>query len=127
MIPADWHPDPTAHGDWPNFDDDASRRANVAVLDGVQRGNSGRNSPHGTITLYPQPPHVNLPGTALGSFALRGSAVVLFETSQGTNQNQLGIAVKQVENGLRGILDAITDGTFEDIDPDRYDDIPERA
>lgn len=114
--------DPTAHGDWPRFDDDASRRANVAVYDAVQRG----NSPYGSITRYPQPPRIDLPGTALGSYALRGSAAVLFETSQGTNQNQLGIAVKQVEVGLTGILDALTDGTFDDIDPDRYDEIPER-
>lgn len=114
--------DPEAHGDWPDFDDDASRRANVAVYDAVQRG----SSPHGTLTLYPQPPRINIPGTALGSYALRGSAAVLFETSQATNQNQMGIAVKQVENGLTGILDALTDDTFDDIDPDRYDEIPER-
>jgi hypothetical protein len=114
--------DPTAHGDWPLFDDDASRRANVAVYDAVQRG----NSPYGAITLYPQPPSIDLPGTALGSYALHGSAAVLFETSQGTNQNQMGIGVKQVEVGLTGLLDALTDGTFDDIDPDRYDEIPER-
>jgi hypothetical protein len=114
--------DPTAHGDWPLYDDDASRRANVAVYDAVQRG----NSPYGTITLYPQPPRINIPGTALGTYALRGSAAVLFETSQAVNQNQLGIAVKQVEQGLMGLVDAMADGTFDDIDPDRYDQIPER-
>jgi hypothetical protein len=70
--------DPSTHGDWPLFDDAASRRANVAVYDAVQRG----NSPHGTITLYPQPPRINIPGTALGSYSLRGSAVVLFEPAR---------------------------------------------
>ncbi len=114
--------DPTAHGDWPRFDEDASLRINVAAYDALQRANSG----FGDITLYPQPPRINLPGTALGSYALRGSAVMLFETSEGTNQNEMGFAVKQVEVGLTGIIDAITDGTIDDIDPGRYDDIPER-
>jgi hypothetical protein len=60
------------------------------------------------------------------SIASSGSAVVPFETSQAVNHNQLGIAVKQIENGLIGILDALPDGTFADIDSDRYDAIPER-
>jgi hypothetical protein len=28
--------DPTAHGNWPNFDHDASRRATLAVYDALQ-------------------------------------------------------------------------------------------
>ncbi|MPZ62151.1 MAG: peptidase M14 [Propionibacteriales bacterium] len=114
--------DPTAHGDWPLFDDDASRRINVAAYDALQRAGSG----FGDITRYPQPPGLDLPGTALGSYALRGSAVMLFETSEGTNQNEMGFSVKQVEVGLTGIIDAITDGTLDDIDPDRYDEVPAR-
>lgn len=35
------------------------------------------NSPYGNISLYPQ--NQNLPGTALGAFALNGSGTVLFE------------------------------------------------
>jgi predicted deacylase len=119
--------DPTAHGDWPNFDDDASRRATVAVYDALQgRG----NSPYGKVTLYPQPPDTNIPGTALGSFGLRGSATVLFETSGQTQQvglKRIGMLSRQVEVGLTGLVDALTDGTFDDIDPDRYDDIPRRV
>jgi PA domain/Zinc carboxypeptidase len=119
--------DPTAHGDWPNFDDDASRRATVAVYDALQgRG----NSPYGKVTLYPQPPSTNIPGTALGSFGLRGSATVLFETSGQTQQvglKRMGMLSKQVEVGLTGLVDALTDGTFDDIDPDRYSDIPIRV
>jgi hypothetical protein len=34
---------------------------------------------------------------------------------------------KQAEVGLGGIVDALTDGTFDDIDPDRYSDIPIRV
>lgn len=116
--------DPAEHGDWPNFDYDASRRANVAVYDALQ-GNG--DSPFGKVTLYPQ--GINLPGTALGSFALRGSATVLFETSsqnQSMGHKRAGMLIEQVERGVMGIIDALTDGTFDDIDPDRYETIPER-
>ncbi|MGH8823517.1 MAG: PA domain-containing protein [Jiangellaceae bacterium] len=119
--------DPTAHGDWPNFDDDASRRLNVAVYDALQ-GNG--NSPFGRVTAYPQPPSTDIPGTALGSFALRGSAVILFETSsqtQALGPKRAGMLTRQVEIGLTGMIDTITDGTFGDIDPDRYYNIPLRV
>ena len=118
--------DPTAHGDWPNFDDDASRRINVAAYDAMQVG----NAPYGEVTLYPQPPSTNIPGTALGSFALRGSASILFETSGQTQHIGLkrqGMLSKQVEIGVMGIVDAITDGTLVDIDPNRYSEIPPRV
>jgi predicted deacylase len=119
--------DPTAHGDWPRFDDDASRRATLAVYDALQgRG----NSPYGTVTLYPQPPSTNIPGTALGSFGLRGSATVLFEQSGQTQQTGLkrnGMLARQAEVGLTGLVDSLADGTFDDIDPDRYSDIPIRV
>lgn len=117
--------DPAQFGDWPNFDYDASRQANVAVYDALQqRGRSG----FAPVTLYPQ--DTNLPGTALGSFALRGSATVLFETTgqtQSTGQKKAGMLAKQVEVGLMGIVDAIADGTLASIDPSRYDAIPERT
>ncbi len=114
---------PAQHGNWPKFNYDASRRVNVAVYDALQSG----NSPQSKVTLYPQ--NTNLPGTALGSFALRGSATILFETrgqTQSWGQKQHGMLTKQVENGLFGILNSITDGTLDNIDPDRYELIPER-
>ena len=115
---------PEQHGDWPNFDYDASRRINVAVYDALQIG----NSPFGKVTLYPQ--NTNLPGTALGSFALRGSAVILFETSgqtQQLGQKRIGMLARQVEVGLDGIVVAVTDGSLHDINPNRYDQIPIRT
>jgi hypothetical protein len=115
--------DPAEHGNWPKFNYDASRRVNVAAYDAMQAG----NSPQSKVTLYPQ--DTNLPGTALGSFALRGSATILFETrgqTQSWGQKQHGMLTKQVEVGLSGILDAVTDDTLKDIDPNRYESIPER-
>ncbi|WP_240742096.1 M14 family zinc carboxypeptidase [Micromonospora zingiberis] len=114
---------PAQHGNWPKFNYDASRRVNVAVYDALQSG----NSPQSKVTLYPQ--NTNLPGTALGSFALRGSATILFETrgqTQSWGQKQHGMLTKQVEDGLFGIIDSITDGTLNNIDPERYELIPER-
>lgn len=117
--------DPTEFGDWPNFDYDASRRANVAVYDALQgKGNSA----FGHLTLYPQ--DTNLPGTALGSFALRGSATVLFETSSQTQYDgskRNGFLTKQVEIGLRGLITSVADGSIDAIDPEDYEEIPNRV
>ncbi|WP_130012872.1 M14 family zinc carboxypeptidase [Serinicoccus sediminis] len=117
--------DPSEFGDWPEFDYDASRRANVAVYDALQgRGESG----FGDLTLYPQ--DINLPGTALGSFALRGSATVLFETSSQTQYDgnkRNGYLTKQVEVGLRGLMTAVADGSISQIDPADYEQIPNRV
>ena len=117
--------DPSEFGDWPKFDYDASRRANVAVYDALQgQGNSG----FGALTLYPQ--DTNLPGTALGSFALRGSATVLFETSSNTQtdgQKRNGMLTKQVEIGVDGLVDAIVDGSVDTLDPADYEEIPTRV
>ncbi|GAA4876930.1 M14 family zinc carboxypeptidase [Serinicoccus chungangensis] len=117
--------DPSEFGDWPEYDYDASRRANVAVYDALQgRGESG----FGDLTLYPQ--DINLPGTALGSFALRGSATVLFETSSQTQYDgnkRNGYLTKQVEVGLRGLLTSVADGSISSIDPADYEQIPNRV
>ena len=118
--------DPAEHGTWPEFDYDASRRANVAIYDAL-KDRAGNGSGFGDVTLYPQ--DTDLPGTALGSFALRGSATVLFETSSQTQSTGLkgnGMLTKQVEIGLQGLIDAIVDGTVNSIDPNTYEAIPNR-
>jgi hypothetical protein len=115
---------PAQHGDWPNFDYDKARQVNVAVYDALQIG----NSPFGKVTLYPQ--NTNLPGTALGSFQLRGSAVILFETSgqtQQLGQKRMGMLTRQVQVGLSGLVDAVADGSVWEIDPNRYEQIPIRT
>lgn len=124
-ISAKFIDDPSEFGGWPKFDMDASKRANVAVYESLQgHGESG----FGDLTLYPQ--DINLPGTALGSFALRGSAVVLFETSSQTQYDGMkrnGMLRQQVEIGLGGLVDAIADGSISSVDPDVYDSIPRRV
>jgi hypothetical protein len=124
-ISAKFIDDPSEFGDWPKFDLDASKRANVAVHEALQaRGDSG----FGHLTLYPQ--DTNLPGTALGSYQLRGSAVVLFETSSQTQYDGMkrnGMLAKQVETGLGGLVDAVADGSVDRLDENAYDAIPERV
>ena len=89
----------------------------------------GRASPaFGNITLYPQ--DTNLPGTALGSFALRGSATVLFETSSQTQYDGMkrnGMLTRQVKVGLGGLVDAVADGSIDSLDPNAYEEIPNRV
>lgn len=124
-ISAKFIDDPSEFGTWPEFDMEASKRANVAVYDALQRyGQSG----YGDLTLYPQ--DTNLPGTALGSFALRGSAVVLFETSSQTQYDGMkrnGMLRKQIEIGLAGLVERVADGSISELDPAAYDEIPERV
>lgn len=110
---------------YPDLDFDASRRANVAIYDALQTGGSG---PLSRVTLYPQ--HFDDPGTAHGSFAMRGSAVVLFETNgqtQSIGHQRMRLLSQQVDMGVMGLIDALVDGTFDDIDPERYHDIPPRT
>lgn len=103
-----------------NFD--FSRQLNVAAYRALQQM---ANSPFKNITLYPQ--DIDLPGTALGTFALNGSGAVLFEVrgqTQSMGQKMRGQLVKTVETGLNGILEAVATGEVYNIDPEEYDQIP---
>ncbi|MFC3039825.1 M14 family zinc carboxypeptidase [Virgibacillus xinjiangensis] len=101
---------------------DFSKQLNIAAYDALQQMG---NSPFGNITLYPQ--DLDLPGTALGSFAMNGSGAVLFEVTgqtQSFGQKKLGQLTKAVETGLYGILDSVATGKVHELDVDEYDDIP---
>ncbi|MDI3404653.1 M14 family zinc carboxypeptidase [Streptomyces cavernicola] len=124
-ISAKFIDDPAAFGDWPKFDMVASKRANVAVYQALQEQG---DSSFGDLTLYPQ--STNLPGTALGSYQLRGSAAILFETSSQTQYDGMkrnGMLTQMVETGLGGLVDAVADGSVDSLDAGVYDSIPERV
>ncbi|TCJ16470.1 peptidase M14 [Rubrobacter taiwanensis] len=107
------------------YDFDFSRQLNVAAYDALQAMGS---SPFKNVTLYPQ--GLDLPGTALGSFALNGSGTVLFEVRGQTwtyGQKQKGQLTRAVETGLYGILQSVADGSVREIDPERYHEIPQTA
>jgi hypothetical protein len=104
---------------------DYSKQLTVAAYEALStRG----QSPFGALTLYPQ--DIDLPGTGLGSFALNGSGTVLFEVrgqTQTWGAKQRGQLVKTVVNGLDGIIEAVSTGAANQIDPAAYDEIPETA
>ncbi|MEK3808517.1 M14 family zinc carboxypeptidase [Bacillus sp. FSL H8-0547] len=105
------------------YDYDFSRQLNVAVYDALQ---AKGDSVFTNISLYQQ--DLDLPGTALGSFALNGSGTVLFEVkgqTQNFGQKQKGMLVKTVETGLMGVINGVTDGTVYSLDPEKYEEIPE--
>ncbi|MYL28752.1 peptidase M14 [Halobacillus halophilus] len=104
------------------YDGEFSKQLNVAAYRALQtRG----NSPFDHISLYPQ--DLDLPGTALGSFALNGSGTVLFEVTgqtQSYGQKKRGQFVKAVEMGIYGILTSVASGEVYEINEEAYGDIP---
>lgn len=105
-----------------NYRYDYSRQLNVAAYNALQ---SYGNSKFTNISLYSQ--GLDLPGTALGSYALNGSGTVLFEVrgqTQMMGQKEKGQLVKSVEQGLTGIIEAVADGSVETLNPEDYEKIP---
>ncbi|MEN8701802.1 M14 family metallopeptidase [Bacillus infantis] len=102
-----------------------SKQLNLAAYNALQ---SIGNSPFNNITLYQR--NLDLPGTALGSFALNGSGTVLFEVrgqSHTLGQKKKGQLVKAVETGLTAIIKGVADGSVENLDADDYEKIPNTA
>ncbi|NKE04781.1 M14 family zinc carboxypeptidase [Mesobacillus selenatarsenatis] len=131
-LSADFVPDPnTAAGAKyaeykDNYNFEYSKQLNLAAYNALQ--SLGENSPFNNITLYQQ--NLDLPGTALGSFALNGSGTVLFEVrgqSHSLGQKKKGQLVKAVETGLYGIINGVVDGSVEMLDAGEYDNIPQTA
>lgn len=105
-----------------NYRYDYSRQLNVAAYNELQ---SYGDSKFTNISLYSQ--GLDLPGTALGSYALNGSGTVLFEVrgqTQMMGQKEKGQLVRSVELGLTGIIEAVADGSVETLDPEDYENIP---
>ncbi|MBG9585576.1 M14 family zinc carboxypeptidase [Cytobacillus firmus] len=130
-ISADFVPDPSSaegakYSQYAeNYRFDFSRQLNVALYDALQEKG---NSVFTNISLYDQ--DLDLPGTALGSFALNGSGVVLFEVKGQTHnygQKMKGQLVKTVETGVMGIINSVADGSVYDLNPDEYNEIPNRV
>jgi len=106
-----------------NYKFEFSKQLNLAAYNALQ--SIGQNSPFNNISLYSQ--NLDLPGTALGSFALNGSGTVLFEVRGQTHtlgQKKKGQLVKAVETGLYGIINGVADGSVTQLNPDDYNNIP---
>ncbi|GAA1910361.1 hypothetical protein GCM10009737_09710 [Nocardioides lentus] len=110
-----------------DYDLDYSKRLNVAVNRSLQAAAADRPL-FGNITLYPQ--DIDLPGTALGSFALNGSGAVLFEIrgqTQTLGQRYRAVLTRAAYLGLDGMLSSIASGQVDRLDPAEYDAIPPRG
>ena len=105
-----------------NYDYDFSRQLNLLAYNELQ---SYGNSKFTNISLYSQ--GLDLPGTALGTYALNGSGTVLFEVrgqTQSLGQKEKGQLSKSVERGLSAIIEGVADGSVAELDPEDYEDIP---
>lgn len=105
------------------YNEEFSKQLNVAAYNALQEMG---NSPFGNISLYPQ--GLDLPGTALGTFALNGSGTVLFEITgqtQNFGQKKMGQLTKAVETGVLGILNSVATGEVHELDVEDYDEIPQ--
>ena len=110
-----------------DYDLDYSKKLNVAINRSLQAA-AAKRPLFGNITLYPQ--DVDLPGTALGSFALNGSGAVLFEVrgqTQTLGQRYRAVLTRAVYLGLDGMLSSIASGQVERLNPAEYDAIPPRG
>ncbi|OLS40966.1 M14 family zinc carboxypeptidase [Bacillus sp. MRMR6] len=79
----------------------------------------------GAVQKYPD---VNLPGTALGAFALNDTAIMLIEIkgqSQTLGQKQAGMLKETVTQPLFAVFKGLADSSIHDVDTKVYDDIPE--
>lgn len=94
-----------------------SKQINAFVYQVLQ--NKGE-SPFGGITRYPD---VELPGTALGSFTLNGSAIMLYEV-RSVAQKSNGMLVRQSVLGIIETFKGLADGSVYEVDPAIYDQIP---
>jgi Zinc carboxypeptidase len=96
---------------------DLGFQVNVLVWDMLR---SLGSSPFGGITRYPD---VELPGTALGSYALNGAGIMLYET-RSVAQKSMGMLIRQSLTGMGVTLEAVASGAISAVDPTRYFDIP---
>jgi Zinc carboxypeptidase len=97
------------------------KQVNALSAEALQRGNSH----FGAVQKYPD---VNLPGTALGAFALNDAAIMLVEIkgqSQTLGQKQAGMLKETVKVPLFEVFKGLADGSIHDVDTAIYDAIPE--
>ena len=97
------------------------KQINALSSETLQRGYSH----YGATQKYPD---VNLPGTALGAFALNDAAIMLMEVkgqSQTLGQKQAGMLKETIKAPLYEVFSALADGSIHEVDPAIYDAIPE--
>lgn len=105
--------DPSKYEDYPELDQDKSKRYALAAALGVKEFSSSEEL---GVSQYIHFEERDFPGQARSAFALNGSATVLFEMPG--QQPQYGYdqaLVNRVENGLWGIISQMAEGTIDDL------------
>ncbi|MCM3723283.1 M14 family zinc carboxypeptidase [Solibacillus isronensis] len=100
-----------------------AKQVNALSALSLQKGNSH----FGAVQKYP---NVNLPGTALGAFALNDSSIMLIEIkgqSQTLGQKQSGMLKETVTQPLMAVFKGLADGSIYEVDTTVYDRIPESS
>jgi len=122
---ADPYTDPFT-GQQYEVDDDVlklAKQVNALSALTLQKGNSH----FGAVQKYPD---VNLPGTALGAFALNDASIMLIELkgqSQTLGQKQSGMLKETVTQPLFAVFKGLADGSVYNVDTAIYDEIPEAS
>jgi len=122
---ADPYTDPFT-GQQYEVDDDVlklAKQVNALSALTLQKGNSH----FGAVQKYPD---VNLPGTALGAFALNDASIMLIELkgqSQTLGQKQSGMLKETVTQPLFVVFKGLADGSVYNVDTAIYDEIPEAS
>ncbi|MBY7143177.1 hypothetical protein KFZ56_08915 [Virgibacillus sp. NKC19-3] len=111
------------YDDWPELDQDKSRRYTMAAANGMEENADSDEYP--VLARYTNPDIYDLSGIALGAFGLNGSASVLFEMAGQQPQTPYDEElIEVVEDGLWGIANQMADDTVDEIDGDDFYDIP---
>jgi len=102
---------------------DESRQLAISAFNGItERGYVGAR--------YPHAPDRDLPGQARCSFALNGTGTVLFEVrgqTQTLGQKHRERFTRAVVGGLMRMLNDVSTGAVETIDPEKFDTLPGTA
>jgi hypothetical protein len=99
---------------------DDGRRAAVVVADSLER------SGHANVTLYPRS---NTETVARNGLGLDGYPTLLVEQrgQQEVGQKSSGALVREALTSMKGLAGSFADGTFDAVDPEAAEAIPERG
>ncbi|WP_235792373.1 FIMAH domain-containing protein [Virgibacillus salidurans] len=114
--------DSSKYDDWPKLDQDKSKRYSLAAALGVKEFSDSEET---GVARYLHPEERDLPGQARSSFALNGTATVLFEMPG--QQPEYGYdqqLIDRVENGLWGIVTRMADNSIDDLNGDDFLNLP---
>ena len=114
--------DSTKYDDWPKLDQEKSIRYTLAAALGVKERSDNEET---GVVRYIHPSERDLPGQARSSFALNGTATVLFEMPG--QQPQYGYdqeLIDRVENGLWGIANRMADHSINRLNGDDFFQLP---